>query len=46
MLLKAVVSTAMEPAAIITLGLSGTQGNTNIAKTSKQLVKWYKNIIT
>ena len=34
------------PAAITTLGLSGTQGNTNIAKTSKQLVEWYKDIIT
>ena len=33
--LKATVSAAMEPAAITTLGLSGTQGNTSIAKTSK-----------
>ena len=28
------------------LGPLGTQGNTNIAKLSKQLVKWYKEIIT
>ena len=33
--------------AIVTiLGLLGTQGNTSIAKLSKQLVKWYKEIIT
>ena len=31
---------------ITTLGPSGTQGNTNIAKTSKQLVEWYRDIIT
>ena len=35
MLLKAAVPTAIVPAAIITLGLSGTQSNTNIAKTSE-----------
>ena len=29
-----------------TLELLGTQNNTSIVKTSKQLVKWYKNIIT
>ena len=39
MLLKAVVPAVTVPAEIITLGLLGTQGNTNIAKTSKQLVK-------
>ena len=33
-------------AKIITLRPSGTQGNTNIAKISKQLVEWYKDIIT
>ena len=33
-------------AAITTLGPSGTQGDTNIAKTSKQLVEWYREIIT
>ena len=31
---KAAVPAAMEPVAIITLGLLGTQGDTNIAKTS------------
>ena len=35
MLLKAAVPTVIVPAVIITLGPSGTQGNTNIAKTSK-----------
>ena len=28
------------------LELLGTQGNTSIAKSSKQLIKWYKKIIT
>ena len=46
MLLKAVVFAAMVPVVIITLELLGTQGNTNIAKTSKQLVEWYRDIIT
>ena len=32
-------------AIVIISGLLGTQGNTNIAKLSKQLVKWYKKII-
>ena len=35
MLLKAAVPAAIVPAAIITLGLLGTQGNTSMAKTSK-----------
>ena len=35
MLPKAVVPAVIVPVAIITSGLSGTQGNTNIAKTSK-----------
>ena len=46
MLLKAAVPAATVPAATTTLGLSGTQGNTNMAKTSKQLVEWYRDIIT
>ena len=44
--LKAVIFTATVPAKTTTLGLLDTQGNTSITKTSKQLVKWYKNIIT
>ena len=33
--------------AIVTiLGPLGTQGNTSIIKLSKQLIKWYKKIIT
>ena len=35
MLLKVTVFTATVPVAIITSGLSGTQGDTSIAKTSK-----------
>ena len=46
MLLKAVISTAMVPAEIITLRLLSIQSDTSIAKTSKQLVKWYRDIIT
>ena len=46
MLLKAVVPVATVPAKIITLGLLGTQGDTSIAKTSKQLIEWYRDIIT
>ena len=33
-------------AIVTTLRLLGTQGNTSIAKSSKQLVEWYKEIIT
>ena len=31
---------------VIILGLLGTQGNTNIVKLSKQLIEWYREIIT
>ena len=37
--LKAVVPAVIVPVKITTLGPSGTQGDTNIAKTSKQLVE-------
>ena len=40
------VPTATAPAAITTSEPLGTQGDTNIAKTSKQLVEWYRKIIT
>ena len=33
-------------AIVMISGLLGTQDNTNIAKLSKQLVEWYKEIIT
>ena len=46
MLLKAVVLAAMAPAEITTSGPLGMQSNTRIAKTSKQLVEWYRDIIT
>ena len=43
---KAVFAAIVPAAVITTSGPSGTQGNTNIAKTSTQLVKWYREIIT
>ena len=46
MLLKVVVPAATVLVIITTSGLLGTQGNTSIAKTSKQLIEWYKDIIT
>ena len=46
MLSKAIVFAATVPVVTTTLGLLGTQGNTSIAKTSKQLVEWYRDIIT
>ena len=46
MLPKAAVSTATVPAKTTTLRLLGIQSDTSIAKTSKQLVEWYKDIIT
>ena len=44
--LKVAVLTATVLAVIITSGLLGTQGNTSMAKTSKQLVEQYRGIIT
>ena len=41
-----VILVAVVPAAIITLGPLGIQGNTNIAKTSKQLIEQYREMIT
>ena len=46
MLPKAAVPTVIVLAATTTLRLLGTQSNTNIAKTSKQLIERYKDIIT
>ena len=46
MLLKAVTPAAMEPVVTTTLGPSGTQSDTSMAETSKQLVEWYRDIIT
>ena len=43
--LKAVLA-ANAPVTVIILGPLGTQSNTSMAKSSKQLVKWYKKIIT
>ena len=45
MSLKAVLVVNMLVTVII-LGLLGTQGNTSMAKSSKQLVEWYKEMIT
>ena len=33
-------------AIVIILGPLGTQGNTNMAKLSKQSVEWYREMIT
>ena len=43
---KAVPAASVPAAIVIILGPSGTQGNTNITKLSKQLVEWYREIIT
>ena len=44
--LKAVLMANMLIVTVITLGLSGTQGNTSIAKLSKHIVEWYREVIT
>ena len=44
--LKAAVPAVIVPAKIATLGPLSMQGDTSIAKTSKQLIKQYKDIIT
>ena len=44
--LKAVLAANILAVIVIISGLSGTQGNTSIAKLSKQLVEWYREIIT
>ena len=46
MLLKAVLVASVLAATVIMLGPSGTQGNTSIVKLSKQLVEWYREMIT
>ena len=43
---KAVLVVSIPAATVTMLGLLGTQSNTNIVKLSKQLVKWYREIIT
>ena len=45
-MLPKVVPTAIVPAVTTTSGPLGTQGDTSIAKTSKQLKEWYRDIIT
>ena len=46
MLLKAVLAAQVLAVTVTTLGLSNTQGDISIAKSSKQSVEWYKEIIT
>ena len=46
MLPKVAVPAATKLVKIITSGPLGIQSNTNIAKTSQQLIEWYKDIIT
>ena len=43
--LKAVLA-VNAPATVTISGLSGTQGNTSMAKSSKYMVEWYKKVIT
>ena len=45
MLLKAVPAAQVPVTTVMTLGLSNTQGNISMAKSSKQSVEWYKEII-
>ena len=45
MLPKAVLAVSVL-ATVIMSGLLGMQSNTSIAKLSKQLVEWYREIIT
>ena len=44
--LKAVPAAQVLAATAITLGPLNTQSNISMAKSSKQSVKWYKEIIT
>ena len=46
MLLKAVLVANAPAVTVIMLGLLGTQSDTNMVKLSKQLVEWYREIIT
>ena len=43
---KAVPAVNAPAATVTTLGPLGTQSNTSITELSKQLVKWYREIIT
>ena len=44
--LKAVLTAQIPAATVTTLGPSNTQGNISMAKSSKQSIEWYKEIIT
>ena len=46
MLLKAVLAAQVLAATVTTLGPLNTQSNISIAKSSKQSVEWYREIIT
>ena len=46
MLLKAVLVANMLAATVIISGPLSTQGNTSMAKLNKQLVEWYREMIT
>ena len=46
MLLKAVPVAQVPAPTVTTLGLLNIQSNISIAKSSKQLVEWYREIIT
>ena len=44
--LKVVLVANMLAAIVIMSGLLGTQSDTNMVKSSKQSVKWYREMIT
>ena len=44
--LKVVLAAQMLAVTVMTSGPLNTQGNINIIKSSKQSVKWYREIIT
>ena len=46
MLLKAVLVVNVLAATVTILEPSGTQGDTSMAKLSKQLIEWYREMIT
>ena len=44
--LKAVLTAQVLAVTVTTSGPSNTQGNTSMAKSSKQSVEWYREMIT
>ena len=46
MLLKVILAAQVLAVTVMTLGPLNIQGDISMAKSSKQLVEWYKEIIT